>query len=63
MLATTGDTHFGSEDFDNHVIDYLAQQYKKTMGTDVSIDTCHRQVEARDQDGQVHSVYPTVDFY
>ena len=29
VLATIGDTHFGSEYFDNHVIDYLVQWYKK----------------------------------
>ena len=35
MLVTAGDTHLG-EDFDNGVIDYLVQQYKKKTGTDVS---------------------------
>ena len=29
VLATAGDTHLDGEDFHNHVIDYLVQQYKK----------------------------------
>ena len=36
VLATSGDTHLGGEDFDNRVIDYLVKQYKKKTGTDVS---------------------------
>jgi heat shock protein 5 len=36
VLATAGDTHLGGEDFDNRVIDYLVQQYKKKTGTDAT---------------------------
>ena len=36
VLATSGDTHLGGEDFDNRVIDYLVKVYKKKSGTDVS---------------------------
>lgn len=35
MLATTGDTHLGGEDFNNRVIDYFVKLYEKT-GTDVT---------------------------
>ncbi|KAG9311038.1 heat shock protein 70 family [Chiua virens] len=36
VLATAGDTHLGGEDFDNRVIDYFVELYKKKTGTDVT---------------------------
>jgi heat shock protein 5 len=36
VLATNGDTHLGGEDFDQRVIEYLQQQYKKKTGKDIS---------------------------
>ncbi|KIY71076.1 heat shock protein 70 [Cylindrobasidium torrendii FP15055 ss-10] len=36
VLATSGDTHLGGEDFDNRVIDYLVKQYKRKTGVDVT---------------------------
>ncbi|KAI0087608.1 Hsp70 protein-domain-containing protein [Irpex rosettiformis] len=36
VLATAGDTHLGGEDFDNRVMEYFINQYKKKTGTDVS---------------------------
>jgi heat shock protein 5 len=36
VLATTGDTHLGGEDFDNRLIDYFVKFYKKKTGTDVT---------------------------
>ena len=36
VLATTGDTHLGGKDFDNRIIDYLTELYKKKTDTDVS---------------------------
>ena len=36
VLATGGDTHLGGEDFDERVINYLKQQYKKKTGKDCS---------------------------
>ncbi len=36
MLATSGDTHLGGEDFDNRVIDHLVKAYKRKTGTEVS---------------------------
>ncbi|TCD61881.1 ATPase with role in protein import into the ER [Steccherinum ochraceum] len=38
VLATAGDAHLGGEDFDNRVIDYFIEQYKKKTGTDVTGD-------------------------
>ncbi|KAI0088585.1 Hsp70 protein-domain-containing protein [Irpex rosettiformis] len=36
VLAAAGDTHLGGEDFDNRVMEYFINQYKKKTGTDVS---------------------------
>jgi len=35
VLATSGDTHLGGEDFDNRVMDYLVKNYQQKTGTDV----------------------------
>lgn len=32
VLATNGDTHLGGEDFDNRVINYLVDEFKKEQG-------------------------------
>jgi len=39
VLATNGDTHLGGEDFDQKIIDYLIEEFKKETGTDLSKDT------------------------
>ncbi|KIJ32699.1 hypothetical protein M422DRAFT_783358 [Sphaerobolus stellatus SS14] len=36
VLATSGDTHLGGEDFDNRVIQHLVKVYKSKSGVDVS---------------------------
>lgn len=36
VMATSGDTHLGGEDFDNRVIEYLVKRYNKETGVDVS---------------------------
>jgi heat shock protein 5 len=36
VLATSGVTHLGGEDFDNRVMDYMIKAYKKKTGTDVT---------------------------
>lgn len=36
VLATSGDTHLGGEDFDNRIIEYMTRAYEKKTGTDVS---------------------------
>ncbi|MCL1077334.1 molecular chaperone DnaK [Parashewanella spongiae] len=38
VLATNGDTHLGGEDFDNRVINYLADEFKKDQGLDLRND-------------------------
>ncbi|WP_199525181.1 molecular chaperone DnaK [Pseudoalteromonas sp. bablab_jr011] len=38
VLATNGDTHLGGEDFDNRVINYLVEEFKKDQGIDLKID-------------------------
>lgn len=38
VLATNGDTHLGGEDFDNKVINYLVEQFKKDSGMDLRKD-------------------------
>jgi len=36
VLATSGDTHLGGEDFDNTLLDYCMKQFKKKTGLDMS---------------------------
>ncbi|EPY50849.1 heat shock protein BiP [Schizosaccharomyces cryophilus OY26] len=38
VLATSGDTHLGGEDFDNKVINYLARLYNRKNNVDVTKD-------------------------
>ena len=38
VKATNGDTHLGGEDFDLHLIDYLADEFKKEQGIDLRTD-------------------------
>ena len=38
VKATNGDTHLGGEDFDLHLIDYLADEFKKDQGIDLRKD-------------------------
>lgn len=38
VLATNGDTHLGGEDFDNRLINYLADEFKKEQGLDLRND-------------------------
>ncbi|ODC04902.1 molecular chaperone DnaK [Terasakiispira papahanaumokuakeensis] len=39
VLATNGDTFLGGEDFDNRLIDYLVDEFKKESGIDLSGDS------------------------
>ncbi len=43
VKATNGDTLLGGEDFDNKVIDYLADEFKKDQGIDLRTDPMARQ--------------------
>jgi molecular chaperone DnaK len=38
VLATNGDTHLGGEDFDNRLINYLVEEFKKEQGFDLKND-------------------------
>jgi molecular chaperone DnaK len=38
VKATNGDTHLGGEDFDQRVMDYIADEFKKDQGIDVRGD-------------------------
>lgn len=39
VKATSGDTHLGGDDFDQKIIDFLAEEFKKETGVDVKTDT------------------------
>ncbi|BAU57439.1 chaperone protein DnaK [Halorhodospira halochloris] len=38
VMSTSGDTFLGGEDFDNRIIQYLVQEFKKDQGIDLSQD-------------------------
>ncbi|MBF4434183.1 molecular chaperone DnaK [Vibrio anguillarum] len=38
VLATNGDTHLGGEDFDNRMINYLVDEFKKEQGINLKTD-------------------------
>jgi len=38
VLSTSGDGHLGGDDFDQVVIDYLAEEFRKTEGIDIRTD-------------------------
>ena len=38
VLATNGDTHLGGDDFDQVLIDYIADEFKKEQGIDLRKD-------------------------
>ena len=38
VLATNGDTHLGGDDFDNRIIDYVADAFQKENGIDLKKD-------------------------
>ncbi len=39
VKATNGDTHLGGDDFDQRIINYLADEFKKSNGIDLKEDT------------------------
>ena len=43
VLSTNGDTFLGGEDFDNRIIDFLAEEFKKENGVDISKDVLVKQ--------------------
>jgi molecular chaperone DnaK len=38
VLSTNGDTHLGGDDFDDRVIRYLVEEFKKDQGVDLGKD-------------------------
>ena len=38
VLATSGDTHLGGEDFDQRITEYLVGRFKKQHGLDIRTD-------------------------
>lgn len=38
VLSTNGDTFLGGEDFDNRIMDYIADEFKKEQGVDIKKD-------------------------
>ncbi|MFB2982612.1 molecular chaperone DnaK [Microseira sp. BLCC-F43] len=38
VLATSGDTHLGGDDFDKKIVDFLAEQFKKNEGIELRKD-------------------------
>jgi heat shock 70kDa protein 1/2/6/8 len=38
VKATTGDTHLGSEDFDNHLVNHFMQEFKCKFKKDLSLN-------------------------
>ena len=38
VLSTNGDTHLGGDDFDQKIIDWMAEEFKKQHGTDLRQD-------------------------
>ncbi|PRP97632.1 Chaperone protein DnaK [Enhygromyxa salina] len=43
VISTNGDTHLGGDDFDDRIMDWLIQEFKKDTGIDVSGDKLVRQ--------------------
>ena len=43
VISTNGDTHLGGDDFDDRIMDWLIQEFKKDTGIDVSADKLVRQ--------------------
>src|SRR6187401_136041 len=39
VMATAGDTHLGGDDFDRRIVDYLADEFKKSNGIDLRGDS------------------------
>ncbi|MDR0898869.1 MAG: molecular chaperone DnaK [Lactobacillaceae bacterium] len=39
VLSTNGDTHLGGDDFDNKIIDWMVEEFKKENGVDLTTDS------------------------
>ena len=43
VLSTNGDTHLGGEDFDNAIVNFLVEEFKKESGIDITKDAAAMQ--------------------
>ena len=75
VKATAGDTHLGGEDFDNRMVDYFVQEFKRKFKKDMSTNTralrrlrtaCERAKRTLSASTQAHleidSLYEGVDY-
>lgn len=75
VRATAGDTHLGGEDFDNRMVDYFIQEFKRKFKKDMSDNTralrrlrtaCERAKRTLSSSTQAHleidSLYEGIDF-
>jgi len=63
VLATTGDTHLGGDDFDQKIVNWLVQEFKKAEGIDLSNqpEAKRRLIEAA-ENAKIHlSTYQEVE--
>ena len=51
VLATAGDTHLGGDDYDQRIVDYVAEEFKKGTGVDLRKDrqALQRLIEASEK--------------
>jgi L1 cell adhesion molecule like protein len=76
VKATGGNTHLGGEDFDNRLVDYFAQEFKKKYKHDLSTNAralrrlrtaCERAKRTLSSSTQasieIDSLYEGIDFY
>lgn len=51
VLATAGDTHLGGDDYDQRIVDYVAEQFRKDYGIDLRKDrqSLQRLIEASEK--------------
>ncbi|KAK3089988.1 hypothetical protein FSP39_008244 [Pinctada imbricata] len=76
VKATAGDTHLGGEDFDNRMVNYFVQEFKRKYGKDISknnramrrlrtaCERAKRTLSASSEAGiEIDSLYEGTDFY
>ena len=76
VKATAGDTHLGGEDFDNRLVNFFIQEFKRKNKRDISTNqralrrlrtACERAKETLSSSAQtsieIDSLYEGIDFY
>jgi molecular chaperone DnaK len=56
VKSTNGDTFLGGEDFDNRVVEYLAAEFKKEQGIDLTKDKLALSASRRRREGEDRAV-------